>query len=686
LLAEFGCARDALSSLDDEDVRAEVMNDIAAEHPLAQTLVRNRKAEIGGFTRREATRALVQLTNEELELYEDITEYLRTGYDRAIASKNLAVGFVMVTYQKMLASSSYAIRTSFGRRIKKLHKHLADARTTPSLPARRLTAEAIDTLHDVEEVSPEVDAVEDAAVDAELLEWEIATLERFVERLGRARDSKAEKLLDALAPIFDDNADEKAIVFTQFIETQQFLKFALEANGYRVSVFNGRMSLDEKEDAVRGFRQSGEILISTEAGGEGRNFQFCHYLFNYDLPWNPMRVEQRIGRLDRIGQRYPILIVNLACEDTVEERVLDVLERRIGLFEESVGSLDPILGGVERDIEALVMSRLPDFAKSMDAFEEDVARRVREARERERTLADFALDRASFRRDVANELLERTPLAKFHDLERHVADVLEYGGGTVKPHADGGLVMSFAPTLRTQLGTRSATARGVFDPTDALRHEDLDFFAFGHPLVDAIVDLPVEFDNALTGIRSSHDAPPGTWVELWWEITSDAKPISGSIHRHLVGEDLQVVSSPVTSAPAAGVPVYDADVPAWAADAVTASRRVFDTEFRATRHDHRERVEASRSEELARAQRIFEYREVRLRVLIDNERAWIEEREVHGSERDKRVLPARRGKLAKDVERLDALEEEYRAQVDALRKREPATSARLLAAGVVIVR
>ena len=121
-------------------------------------------------------------------------------------------------------------------------------------------------------------------------------------------------------------------------------------------MFNGRMSLDEKEEAVRSFKASDQILISTEAGGEGRNFQFCHLMVNYDLPWNPMRVEQRIGRLDRIGQKRPVRIYNLFCEDTVEERVLEVLEQRIGLFQESVGSLDPILGEVERDIERLVLS------------------------------------------------------------------------------------------------------------------------------------------------------------------------------------------------------------------------------------------------------------------------------------------------------------------------------------------
>src|SRR5439155_3769133 len=138
--------------------------------------------------------------------------------------------------------------------------------------------------------------------------------------------------LAALDAIFDLRPSEKVVIFTQFIETQEFLVAALRQDGLTVSMFNGQMTLEEKEDAVRRFRERDQILVSTEAGGEGRNFQFCHLMVNYDLPWNPMRVEQRIGRLDRIGQTRPVHVYNLYCEDTVEERVLDVLANRIGLF------------------------------------------------------------------------------------------------------------------------------------------------------------------------------------------------------------------------------------------------------------------------------------------------------------------------------------------------------------------
>src|SRR5262249_30558380 len=221
----------------------------------------------------------------------------------------------------------------------------------------------LEELRDAEEVTAALTELEDSPVDLDGLRLEIKQLEELVDRLGKGRGSRGAGLLTGLDSILVGRTYDKMIIFPEFIETQQSLAAALEQNGYTVAVFNGQMSLDEKEEAVQRFRGRDQILISTEAGGEGRNFQFCHLMVNYDLPWNPMRVEQRIGRLDRIGQKHPVRIYNLYCQDTVEERVLDVLQHRIGLFEESVGSLDPILGEVERDIERLVLSRVTDLDK-----------------------------------------------------------------------------------------------------------------------------------------------------------------------------------------------------------------------------------------------------------------------------------------------------------------------------------
>ena len=150
--------------------------------------------------------------------------------------------------------------------------------------------------------------------------------------------------------------DAKVLVFTEFRETQRYLREVLSDRRWGINLFHGQLSADEKDHAVARFKVGGgpQLLISTEAGGEGRNLQFCHLLVNYDLPWNPMRIEQRIGRLDRIGQEHVVSIFNFDVKDTIEQRILEVLEQRIGVFQETVGGLDPILGDTEQDIRRIM--------------------------------------------------------------------------------------------------------------------------------------------------------------------------------------------------------------------------------------------------------------------------------------------------------------------------------------------
>jgi SNF2 family DNA or RNA helicase len=155
-----------------------------------------------------------------------------------------------------------------------------------------------------------------------------------------ATPSKVKSLLRCLASL----GGEKAIVFTQFRSTQDALVAALRGIGVEPAVFHGELGWREKEEALDYFRQSAPVLVSTEAGGEGRNLQFCRIVINYDLPWNPMRVEQRIGRVHRLGQQHPVRVINLAARGTIEAYVLEILDRKIRMFELVVGEMEEILG------------------------------------------------------------------------------------------------------------------------------------------------------------------------------------------------------------------------------------------------------------------------------------------------------------------------------------------------------
>jgi SNF2 family DNA or RNA helicase len=144
---------------------------------------------------------------------------------------------------------------------------------------------------------------------------------------------------------------EKVLVFTAFRKTLDTIAAAVRAAGIEAAVYDGGLSRAEKERAIGAFREDVPVLLSTESAGEGRNLQFCHVMINFDLPWNPMQIEQRLGRLHRVGQRHDVLLTNLVSKGSIEERVVHVLESKINMFELVVGELDMILGRIDEDFD-----------------------------------------------------------------------------------------------------------------------------------------------------------------------------------------------------------------------------------------------------------------------------------------------------------------------------------------------
>ncbi len=166
-------------------------------------------------------------------------------------------------------------------------------------------------------------------------------LTKLVE-LGHAIETHTKR--DGLIELLREESDEKFLVFTQFRRTLEFLEEGLREAGFEPEVFHGNLSLADKDRAIERFRGKKRILLSTEAGGEGRNLQFCRMVVNYDLPWNPMRIEQRIGRVHRLGQTRDTLIWNFTARDTVEDYVLAILHQKIQMFELVIGEMDMVLG------------------------------------------------------------------------------------------------------------------------------------------------------------------------------------------------------------------------------------------------------------------------------------------------------------------------------------------------------
>jgi superfamily II DNA or RNA helicase len=670
----------APEELDDVSRRDAVMDALTEHHPLSQTLVRNRKHIIGGFTERKPVRVPVTLNPDEFEVYQAVTAYISEGYNRARQEQNHAVGFLMVLYQKMLASSSNALRASFQKRVTKLKEELT---TADAFARGDLSVEELEELVGEEELDDAIDALEQMSVNRAGAEWEIQVLDEMIGMLGKIRDSKAETLVyEVVEPWLTRDPAEKILIFTGFKQTQAFLAAVLESAGYEVVIFNGDMNLEEKELAVRKFRTSAQVMVTTEAGGEGRNFQFSHIMINYDLPWNPMVVEQRIGRLDRIGQKHDVQIYNLACEGTVEERVLRVLDDRIGLFEESVGSLDPILGEVEKDLERLIMEHAATLDRDIEHYGEDLEGRVKEARLREEILADFILDRASLRRDEAQKLLGEEPLAGWSDLRDFVGASLDYYGGRLSPHTEGGYSLSLSQKLSHRLRIKSAVTQGEFDPVAALRMEDLQFFAFGHETVDAIVGWASDSD-ALTGARRVESAPPGVSVEVFYELEGEGVQPIGRFVRHLIGESLEVNEETIGKVPELGEMV-EVTPPLWTSEALLASRSHIVAAHQSVREQAAVQNSEYRDVEIERAERVFRYQQTHLKRRVKEGERWVEEVERAGTEGQKRVLPARRGRLNRDRERLVSLRETFDLQIESIRTRHVDVQMRVVSAGLVV--
>ena len=202
--------------------------------------------------------------------------------------------------------------------------------------------------------------------------------------------SKANALMECLRRYLSEG--NKVIVFTAFQETLADLVELCAARELSAVAYHGRLSRREKEAAIAAFRGDIPVLLTTEAAGEGRNLQFCHVMVNFDLPWNPMQIEQRLGRIHRIGQDHNVFVTNLVATGTIEDRILSVLEAKLNLFELVVGELDMVLGRVsdEFDFETSVFSAHVD---SVDSEELD-ARLAKLGEELTRARTDYLNSRA----------------------------------------------------------------------------------------------------------------------------------------------------------------------------------------------------------------------------------------------------------------------------------------------------
>ena len=305
---------------------------------VAPYLIRTEKREAidnnGNLLFKNRITHLVELNWDERhtlqrELYEMVSAYVSKTYDKARRNrkKNMCLIFLLIIMQRMVTSSTAAVRQSLERRLQVLK--------TQSMRIGSLTEEDLAEL-DIEDGVEE--AIEAMSLD---IDAEIEELERIIAVDKQAEfqypDVKVEKLVDTIDEILSEDRNQKIIVFTEFVATQTYLRKLLENRGFTVTILNGGMNIEERNEALLEFKTKSNIFISTDAGGEGLNLQFSNIIINYDLPWNPMKIEQRCGRADRIGQQRDVHIYNFIITDTVERRVREVLEEKLSVILKEMG-------------------------------------------------------------------------------------------------------------------------------------------------------------------------------------------------------------------------------------------------------------------------------------------------------------------------------------------------------------
>lgn len=461
LASRVGAADD-----DGADAREELLEHLADVYSLSARLMRNRRAVVGGFTERRLHLVDVLPPPEAQALLIEVQAAIR----EAVSAGTLPDGAPMGLLLRRLDSSPAALAKAL------------EARPEP--------------------------------VFADLAK-------RARAQCGFSGDAKLRALRDRLREIDANEPGAKVLIFTQSRETLEYLLAELQREGFGPLWYHANLNTLERDRMVARFRdpEGPRLMVSTEAGGEGRNFQFCHWLVHYDLPWSPSAIEQRIGRLDRVGQTHPVEMVVFRPAGSLAARVVDLFVEDVRVFAETVGGLDAVLELVEGDIVRLAAS---GSEKAWKTFSTKLSAAVRKARDSISEDYDPLLDRRSFDRErvarILGRALERAGLDD-DDLNLDTPEGLEEALLTVARDLDERLedtVLAIARKIgidvdtddeveafqcRMTLGphltvdalagldlSEDRVIEGTFWRDTAVEREEIEYLATGHPVVEALVN------------------------------------------------------------------------------------------------------------------------------------------------------------------------------------------------------
>lgn len=349
--------RRVLQLLDADTFAGEGMPSIKEIEPYVMRSEKRYAVDYNGeklFNERKTIKLAVPLEPErhhlQQELYEHLTNYVRISFNKAKQNRNTALALVMTMFQKIAGSSTAAIHNALSTRLYRLQNGLDDSIDDydPEYdnsdfeefqPADYTVANTFDNRTEEEVLS---ELIEEARICSE-----------------KETDAKAEMLVKTIGQLRMEEGDPqlKVLVFTEFRATQQYLEKMLVAKGLVCETINGSMELEERQRALQNFKEKADVMISTDAAGESLNMQFCHVVFNYDLPWNPMAIEQRIGRVDRIGQKHTVMAFNMLTTNSIDAKVYGIIVEKLNIILDQLG-IDKTSDVLDSTIEQSKINRV----------------------------------------------------------------------------------------------------------------------------------------------------------------------------------------------------------------------------------------------------------------------------------------------------------------------------------------
>ena len=506
------------------------------------------------FTKRETNTVKFNFSDEELEIYNKLSNYIMFQYNKAISQDRRNFVFALLLLQRRMASSIFALLESLKRKKNKFEGILEN-------PSLLTEYSSVDSGHREDESEDERWKQELSWESATLsitfdeLKEEIETLDELIEMSETILKSKEETKLSKLKEILTSLGDEKVLIFSEAKDTVDYLLDKISSWGYSVNTIHGDMNMHQRVEAEYIFKEKTQVMVATEAAGEGINLQFCHLMINYDIPWNPNRLEQRMGRIHRYKQKNDVVIFNLVAYNTREGKVLGRILEKLDEIRKAIGTdkVYDVIGDVfqGKDLYQMVSDAVSG-ERSLDEIEENINIPLDE--DYKTALISELLDEGlvdSIDYKAINELSELTQESKLvpEYLEAFFQKALDKIGGKItKRKIEGSYNIASVPAeLRRIADTPKfkkeygvllkSYPRMTFDKDLASGNPELEYISFGHPLLEATIKwIERNYSQKMQRGCVFRD-PDGKYNGIFWFFEGTVKDGKG----YIVGKKLFAV-------------------------------------------------------------------------------------------------------------------------------------------------